>query len=231
VKRLRRLVFGSGGKSASARDSSARVVVFDFDGTIADTMSIAVEIYNDLAQDFGMLPITPPEMESARGMSARQIVEHYKVPTSKLPLIASKGLKALRQRMPEVQPCPEVPSLLRELEGLGCVLGILTSNSEDNVRVFLEGHGLPEFSFIRCSSRIFGKASELQSLLKTNRWTADQLLFIGDEVRDIEACQSAGIRCVAVTWGYNTRQALVSASPDFLIDHPGELIPLLQASS
>ena len=55
MKKLRRLFFGSGGKSASASDTDARVVVFDFDGTIADTFSVAVEIFKFLKRKFRIL--------------------------------------------------------------------------------------------------------------------------------------------------------------------------------
>jgi len=226
VKGLRRLVFGSGGKSASARDAEARVIIFDFDGTIADTFSVAVDIFNELGPSFGFPPLTPDLIDKARGMTAHQLIDYFGIKKSNIPSIAARGLKALHSRMPEVEPCAGVPALIRRLSAEGYVLGILTSNSSENVEDFLRRHDLKLFSFVRCSSRIFGKDKELSTILKTNHWNAGQILFVGDEVRDIEAGQKVGVRCAAVTWGYNTREALEKLAPDLVVDRPDELMDL-----
>jgi HAD-hyrolase-like len=57
------------------------------------------------------------------------------------------------------------------------------------------------------------------------------ILFVGDETRDIEACQKVGIRIAAVTWGYNSRRSLVAMKPDFVFDDPQELVSLLARQS
>ncbi|HEU4679284.1 MAG TPA: HAD hydrolase-like protein, partial [Terrimicrobiaceae bacterium] len=57
--------------------------------------------------------------------------------------------------------------------------------------------------------------------------SAAEILFVGDETRDIEACQKVGVRIVAVTWGYNSRRSLVAMKPDFIFDDPKELVALM----
>ena len=47
--------------------------------------------------------------------------------------------------------------------------------------------------------------------------------FVGDEVRDIEAGKKAGIKTIAVSWGYNTKDALAKEQPDYIIDTPLDL--------
>ncbi|MFV0416783.1 MAG: HAD-IA family hydrolase [Chthoniobacterales bacterium] len=228
MRGLKKLFFGSGGKSLHGYgDSEARVLIFDFDGTLADTLKVAIEIFNELAPDYGYEPLTEEVIEMARGMSARQIIEHFKVPATKIPNIAARGLKALHKRMPEVKPFAGIPELLNQLAQEGYILGILTSNSESNVKDFLLRNNFPDFSFIRCSSQIFGKDTHLSKILKTNGWTSGQILFLGDEVRDVDACKKINIACAAASWGYNTHAALEKSDPQWIIDKPEEFLKLL----
>ena len=52
------------------------------------------------------------------------------------------------------------------------------------------------------------------------------VLYVGDEVRDIEAAKKAGIRIAAVTWGYNSKKALEAYKPDYLVTKPEELLQI-----
>jgi phosphoglycolate phosphatase len=52
----------------------------------------------------------------------------------------------------------------------------------------------------------------------------DELLYVGDELRDIEACKKAGVRIVAVAWGYDPLPLLVSGNPDGIAKTPEELL-------
>ena len=111
-----------------------------------------------------------------------------------------------------------MPEALRELQALGYSLGIITSNTELNVQIFLRNHGLELFDFIRCSSKLLGKARMIRSVIRRQHVRAADILFVGDETRDIEASKKAGIRIAAVTWGYNSRRSLVAMKPDFIFE-------------
>jgi phosphoglycolate phosphatase len=117
-----------------------------------------------------------------------------------------------------------MPEVLRALHARGFRLGIVTSNSEENVGVFLKNHDLEIFDFVRSSSRLLGKAREIRQAMKKDRFGAEEVLFIGDETRDIEACRRARIRCAAVTWGYNLRDSLIAQEPHCVFDRPDELL-------
>jgi phosphoglycolate phosphatase-like HAD superfamily hydrolase len=58
-----------------------------------------------------------------------------------------------------------------------------------------------------------------------------EILFIGDEIRDIDAAQETGVHIAAVTWGYNSRTALESAAPDHILDSPEEITELLRSTA
>jgi len=104
--------------------------------------------------------------------------------------------------------------------------GILSSNSSNNVTEFLNNHDLNFFDFISASSRIWGKNINLKKLLLSHGFNMDEVVYVGDEVRDIIAAKKVGIRVAAVTWGYNSKKALRSQKPDYLISSPEELLNL-----
>jgi phosphoglycolate phosphatase len=204
-----------------------KLVIFDFDGTIADTFDAGVRILNKLACEFGFRPLHPKDLEKARDMRTHQLVRFLGVPARKMSRIARRGSEELHSCIQSIQPLRGMPEALRELRRLGYSLGIITSNTELNVNIFLRNHELELFDFIRCSSKLLGKARMIRSVIRRQHVHAVDILFVGDETRDIEACQRVGIRIAAVTWGYNSRRSLVGMKPDFVFDDPQELVSLL----
>ncbi|HEY5814694.1 MAG TPA: HAD-IA family hydrolase, partial [Terrimicrobiaceae bacterium] len=204
-----------------------KLLVFDFDGTIADTFDAGVVILNKLAEEFGFRPLHPTDMEKARDMRTRQLVKFLGIPTRKMSRIARRGSEELHSCIHSIQPLPGMPEALRELHALGYSLGILTSNTELNVQIFLRSHGLEIFDFVRCSSKLLGKARLIRSVIRRERVRAAEMLFVGDETRDIEACQKVGVRIAAVTWGYNSRRSLEAMKPDFVFENAKDLVAFL----
>ncbi len=208
---------------------AVRVLVFDFDGTIADTFWQGLEILNKMAPEFGFRPLTEADLPKARDMTTRQLMRFLGIPSRKLPTIGRRGVKELRARIGEVQPLSGMPEVLRALHARGLRLGIVTSNSEENVGIFLRNHDLEIFDFVRSSSRLLGKAREIRQAMKQQGFGVAETLYVGDETRDIEACKRAGLHCVAVTWGYNSGKVLGAQSPHAMVDRPEELLELIEA--
>ena len=204
-----------------------KLLIFDFDGTIADTFDAGVIILNKLADEFGFRPLHPKDMEKVRDMRTRQLMKFLDIPTRKMSRIARRGSEELYACIHSIQPLPGMPEALRELQTLGFALGIITSNTELNVQIFLRSHELELFDFVRCSSKLLGKARMIRSVIRRQHVRAADILFVGDETRDIEAAKKAGIRIAAVTWGYNSRRSLEAMKPDFVFESPKELVALL----
>jgi phosphoglycolate phosphatase-like HAD superfamily hydrolase len=149
------------------------------------------------------------------------------IPTRKMRRLAKRGSEELHAVIHSIQPLPGMPEALRELQALGYALGIITSNNEVNVQIFLQSHGLELFKFVRCSSKLLGKARMIRSVIRREHVRAADILFVGDETRDIEAAKKVGIRIAAVTWGYNSRRSLEAMKPDFVFESPSELVAFL----
>jgi HAD superfamily hydrolase (TIGR01549 family) len=215
------------GKSPSSDSNSGQeLLLFDFDGTIADTRSIAHRILNDMSKEFGFKELPEDQLEAARDMSTRKFIAHLGISRWRVPMIAKRGLQLLHERIDQVQPIAGMPETIASLHGRGHRIGILTSNSEANVDAFLKRHELPYFHFVRTSSKLFGKAREMRRILKTEKTSPSGVLYVGDETRDIDAAKETGLRIAAVTWGYNSAEALSAMKPDHMISSPEELLQI-----
>ena len=179
--------------------AAPRMLLFDFDGTVADTRTVAHGILNEMSREFGFRELPADQLEEARDMGTRQFIRHLGIRSWKVPSVARRGLQLLHERIHTIEPIPGMPEVLSALHGRGYRLGILTSNSQANVSAFLSRHEMPYFEFVRTSSKLFGKAREMRRFLKTEGAGSSDVLYVGDETRDIEAACEAGLAMTAVT--------------------------------
>ncbi len=205
-----------------------RSLVFDFDGTIADTLGETRRIFNQIAPDYGIRQVEEHELNALRHLSLKQLLNHLEIPKRRVPTLISRGTSMMRGNITQLQLIPGMREVLVEMRRHVGSIGILTSNARSNVEPFLETHGLcEEFDFISSTSKLTGKAKHLKAIRKTFSLRSGQMLYIGDELRDVKAAQKAGIPIAAVTWGFNSRESLAAAAPDYLFERPAEFQQLL----
>ena len=206
-----------------------KVIIFDFDGTIADTYDAIVEITNGLSTEFGYQPIEASELVQLKNMSSQEIIKQSKLSIFKIPFLLKRVKEDLAEKIGQLKPIPGIDSSLLELQQ-GYRLGIITSNSQENVVSFLNNNGLSSlFDFIYSGTTLFGKHRVIQKALKQHKITADSVLYVGDETRDIIAAQKSKIKMVAVGWGFNSALVLSQYHPDFLIEQPPELLKVVDS--
>jgi phosphoglycolate phosphatase len=213
--------------TAAERRARYGTLIFDFDGTIADTLSAIIRLVNEHASEFNIKPLGDKDVEELRGMSNIDIIKRYKIPLVKVPYMVLHAQKELNQRIDEMTLFPGMKDLILGLKGLGLRLGILTSNSRENVQKFLRAQALDVFDFIHAEQNFFGKNWALLHLLKKHGLKRDAVLYIGDEVRDIEACQKVGVPVVAVSWGFHRRHLLAAKKPTFLVDAAADIMAIV----
>ncbi|WP_041596398.1 HAD-IA family hydrolase [Halothece sp. PCC 7418] len=200
------------------------VIIFDFDGTIADTKEAVIAIINRLAPEFGFSPLSESEIARYENLTTREILKQSRVSWWKLPFLIQRVKQELKQEIPNIQPISGIEETLEALKSHQFQLGIITSNSEENAIQFLRQHGLLHyFNFVESSFHLLGKHKVIQRLLRQKKFSSQVAIYVGDETRDIEAARKSGVRMIAVSWGYNSATALHSCQPDLLIHNPSEL--------
>ncbi len=202
------------------------VLIFDFDGTIANTLPLMAEVLNSLSEEFHFQRLNSDELKGMRDSGHNDWLLRLGIPWRRVPSLVSRVRSEMRRAMPTVAPFPGIKESLESLRSQKRQLGILTSNAKPNVELFLRHQGIDVFDFIYSGVSFFGKAAMLKRLLKSRKIETEQAIYVGDEVRDIEAARSLGIRIASVGWGLHSLTRLSALSPDFLLTHPGELAAL-----
>ncbi|MEA5507071.1 HAD-IA family hydrolase [Halotia wernerae UHCC 0503] len=207
-----------------------KVIIFDFDGTIADTVDALVSIANRLAVEFGYVQITPQELALLRNLTSREIIKYSGISLFRIPFLLKKVKGELKNKIQEFKPIPGIQEALIDLQNHGYKLGIITSNSKENVTAFLKNNELDNlFDFIYSGVTIFGKTTIINNVLRQKQLKPQAVIYVGDETRDIEASRKANIKVIAVTWGFNSQKVLAQQNPDFLIHQPNELLEVIKS--
>ena len=209
------------------KSSAIRCIIFDFDGTIADTEHFAFHISNELAERYNFKKITREDLIEMKKMHFKEIMEFIEVSARQLPFILRRGQKLLRRNMHEVQFCEEhFPEFLSDLGKRELILGIITSNTKKNVLRFLKHKNIEIFEFVLAAS-LFNKQSKVKHIMKKYKLAPEEILYVGDEVRDIHSARASGVHIASVVWGYNDRQFLEAEEPDWLLEDSREILEIL----
>lgn len=203
------------------------VLIFDFDGTIADTFDLYIEVMRDIHQEYKFKYILDEDIERYRGMGAKEILKDLGISLIRVSSIAHRVRKEFKAKIRQQKLFPELGDVLKKLQQDGYQLFILSSNSKENIEVFLECNNAHYFDDVISKSNIFGKARSIKKVINERQFNPDEVLYIGDEVRDIEATKKANIKIVAVSWGYNNKKVLQQQNPEFLIDSPTDIYTVL----
>ena len=206
-----------------------KLVIFDFDGTLADSFGWFSRVLNGVADRYAFRRVEPHEVEALRGLSAREMVKHLGVPAWKLPLIA-RHMRRLKAREPAAL-FEGTSAMLRTLSARGTALAVVSSDSEDNVRRTLGPALAGLIAHYACGASLFGKAAKFRSVLRHARLSPSDTIAIGDELRDLEAARGAGIAFGAVTWGYTRPDALAAHAPEEMFNSIGEICDKLTGTT
>ena len=206
--------------------STYKLILWDFDGTLADTLPVSVRIFNEIARDYKLKEIESPE--KVRSLSFRQFLSDYNISLLKLPGLVRRFLRRQKEHITEVALFPKIGSILTHIRTKAVPQGILSSNHQDNIRACLQHNDVEQlFEFVLGYPRLFGKAKMLRKLLRQYQLPSKEILYIGDEVRDIQAARKVAIPVAAVTWGFNEPGLLEVERPDFLVHTPEDLLGIV----
>ena len=206
-----------------------RSLIFDFDGTLADTLDEGIRIYNELALAHGLKTVADNEVQELRHMKLKDFLDHVGISRRKAPKLLYHGTRILKKRIASLPLINGIENVIGDLRSRCDHFGILTSNSVENVQLFLKTHGLGDvFTFVSSTSKLTGKAKHLRSIRRTFSIDPKEMIYIGDEIRDVKAAKKARIPIASVSWGFNSAESLADAKPDHLLHHPEELHGLVR---
>jgi phosphoglycolate phosphatase len=206
---------------------SFRLLILDYDGTLADSGQWFADNINRFAARHGFRSVAPEEIETLRAMPTREVIRHLKVRPWRLPSIARDMRRAVAEPGGTPSLFPGVPEFLDRVKQAGITVAVVSSNTEANIRVGLGEANAAKVDAFDCGASLFGKAGKLRRLARRFAVPGAEVLCVGDDSRDVDAARKAGLKVAAVSWGYATEPALRSASPDYVVHSIDELAAIL----
>jgi phosphoglycolate phosphatase len=206
-----------------------RLAIFDYDGTLADSLPWFRSVFQDLIARFDLAPVSAGELDGLRGLSGREIMARLKMPMWKLPAISRDMRRRKLAAAGEISLFSGVPKLLADMQYLGIQTAIVSSDSEASVRIGL-GPSAALISRFDCGASVFGKQHKFKRVAQRLDINPADTICIGDELRDIEAARAAGMDSGAVAWGYALPAALQAAGPTHFFNSIEEIAQTLSKS-
>jgi len=205
-----------------------KCVIFDFDGTLADTEKVNFRIFQEIADKYKIEKLSLEDMRKLKKLSATEIIEHLNIKKRNIPGMMRKGRRRLHASIEEVQWCRKNwPIIIQKIKDSGFIVGVITSNSKRNVRKFLKNKDAQYFEFIY-NSGMTGKERKIKKVMRKRKLSNEEILYVGDEIRDIKSSHNVKVHIASVDWGYNTRESLERNKPDYIIEDPEELLEILK---
>jgi phosphoglycolate phosphatase len=211
-----------------------KLIVFDLDGTLVDSLEDIARSVNELLPSFGRSRLPHDRIRTFVGNGVAKLLERALEDPSvgELELALDRYLPIYRRRLLETtRPFPGVPAALETLAP-GRILAVLTNKPLQESERILEGLDLRKFfrtvyggdSFPRRKPDPMG----LRRLMEESGVVEAQTLFVGDSDVDLQTAQNASVRSCLVTNG-PVSSRVGRLTPDFLVEHLRSLPPLVHA--
>jgi len=209
-----------------------KIIIFDFDGVIADTIPYSIKKVVEISKLFKVTELSEKQIiNEIRTKSYQELINGgMKIQWFKLPfmmLIIRRMQHKLFNEIETIKIFSGIKKTIKDLKNKGYKLTILSSNLEKNVRKFLELNKIDTFDLIHCGTHILGKSEAINSFLKKNNFNRNEVIYIGDEIRDVQACKKSGIKMIGVSWGLTRSEILQKYEVDYLANKPSDILEII----
>jgi phosphoglycolate phosphatase len=203
-----------------------KTFLFDLDGTLAESLPSVLKIMDIVVKEYKFKIDKRAVVDLLKSRGVKEVFKKFRIPFYRVPGLIKKYREEYRKEIPFLKPVVGIKETLGELKDKGIKLGIITTNGRDNVIQFLKANQLDIFDYIYADIGIFNKSKAIKKIIKLNKLDPGDTFFVGDETRDIEAAKKAGVKSIAVSWGYQTGAALQKEEPDYIFNYPDELLSI-----
>lgn len=197
---------------------SQKIILFDFDGTLADTFLLGSRLINEYADKFGYARI---DFAKNKNKSAKELIKMAKVKFWEIPRLLRFFRSQTLKFANEISAFEGIENLIKDLFNCGYRMGIVSTNTKEIIDIFLKKYNLQSyFSYFRTEVSLFGKKRALK--LSKRNLKSNNIIYVGDEVRDIEGANKAKIPIISCTWGFNNKEILFKHN-DLVVSNCNEL--------
>lgn len=213
-----------------------KLIIFDLDGTLLDTIGDLAVACNAVLALRGLPQHSLEEYRLFVGNGIMRLVERALPEPLRNPYTVDAARRDFVSYYTDhidarTVPYAGIPELLAELRSRGLQLAVASNKfqagTEKLVRLFFPDTPFAVVSGQRPDVPLKPDPAVDLEILRRTGVAPDEALHVGDSAIDVQAARAAGIRSVGVTWGFRSREELVGARADAIIDRPDELLNLL----
>jgi len=208
-----------------------KVILFNFNGTITNTKFLAIDMYNEIAEKQEYKKISEEDVSYLSALSIRNRCKVLNLPLYKMPLVGIAIKRRSQQYIPNLKPVSGMKETLGLLKQEGYNIGFTTSNNQHVINEFLIHNSIDIFDYHHFSFSPFSKSKDISSFLKKYDVKKEDVVYVGDELRDIKAAKKNGLFSIAVSWGFDSLELLNTGHADKVITHPKEIVDILSRLS
>lgn len=203
-----------------------KLIVFDFDGVIGDSFPEAKKIFDSLKKEKPKLKDF--DFEMIRQLGVREALKRSNVSLIYALYLITRIQKKYSEQLSDVPLIPGMDKVIRELSKK-YKLAILSTNRKENILAFLEKNKLPEsFDVVHTVKGFFSKHRSIRKIMKDYSVKSHEILYVGDEDRDVESMKKEDIKTISVVWGYNSEELLRKVNPYFIAKEPKDILRLIR---
>ncbi|MCF1431494.1 MAG: HAD-IA family hydrolase [Shewanella sp.] len=212
------------------RDSSYELVIFDWDGTLMDSVPKILACVKGLSVEYGLDVPSDNVIRSIIGYSLEEAL--LRLFGEQVKVDIPRFVEGYRRHYVELDSTPSpifegVVSLLETLSAQGHQLAVATGKGREGLnRLMIESELGGYFAASRCADEALSKPNPLmlEQLLNELNVPVSRALMVGDTLMDLEMANNIGMDAVGVSYGAFTVEQLQSASPKAIIDRPLDLL-------
>lgn len=207
------------------KTETIKLIAFDFDGVIVDSLRHNMQITNNACRQYGSLKdVTEKDLQQINQMSFDAVAEFIGVPRENFKPCLELINKQLVETYDALLPFPRIKEVLSKLADAGLTLIIVTHNTQYAVNAFLEKYDMAScFSLVLGAETPGEKDIKLTNGLKKLNIEPENAIMIGDSVGDIQNSIAAKVTPFGVAWGFQNAGKLSQAGAVEILQTPEDI--------
>lgn len=212
-----------------------KLCIFDFDGTLFNSLDDVADCFNATLQKLGFLDSITDDYINAVGGNIYEIIriilgnnateENIQKVKETYEVLYNNDPKA------NTKPYDGMKELLTALNEKNIILAINSNRNPDSINYFLNRY-LGDIDFLDIQGHVPTNPSKpdpygVNTIIEKAEVGLDDAIYIGDSITDIKTAENANIDCVLVDWGYGLEEVYDNSYPLKIVSSPDEIMDIV----